>query len=60
MGPSEAMNVSSPQMLHGRISLDLSKALLTSTPKPKKNQDSLTHQICRCMHGVLNINENKN
>ena len=36
------------------------KALFTSYQKPKIFQDSPSHQIFRRMHGVLNIDENKN
>jgi len=36
------------------------KALFTSTQNPKTFQDSPSHQIFRHMHGVLNINKNKN
>ena len=34
-------------------------ALFTSTQKPKIFQDSPSHRIFRHMHGVLNIDENK-
>jgi hypothetical protein len=37
-----------------------SKALFTSNPKHKIFQDSSSHRIFRHMHGVLNIDENKN
>ena len=36
------------------------KALFTSTQKPKNFQDSPSYRIFRCMHVVLNIDENKN
>ena len=36
------------------------EVLFTSTQNPKFFQDSLSHQIFRCMYGVLDINENKN
>jgi hypothetical protein len=36
------------------------KALFTSTQKRKIFQDSPSHRIFRHMHGVLNIDENKN
>jgi len=38
----------------------LAKALFTSTQKPKIFQNFPSHRIFRRMHGVLNINENKN
>ena len=36
------------------------KALFSSQKLLQNFSDSLSHQIFRCMHGVLNIDENKN
>jgi hypothetical protein len=44
----------------GYYSTNSSKALFTSTQKPKNFQDFSSHRIFRHMNGVLNIDENKN
>ena len=49
--------VSDPEAIHSFL---LAMALFTSIIKPKIFQDSLSHRIFRRMHGVLNIDENKN
>ena len=48
------------QGIFGTVGLVVTtRALFTSSQKPKIFQDSPSHRIFRHMHGVLNIDKNK-